>query len=73
MNIVVNKSTEIVQLENWLNILICTYKEHPSRGLAATINYYLERVIYHTDFDLQQHDCCHYHSMQKYWRWQLGK
>lgn len=73
MATVAKKLTEIVQLESWLSILICTYKEHPSIGLAKTISYYLERVINHDDFDLKQHHCCHYRSMKKYWRWQCTK
>lgn len=65
-------SAEFTQLENWLDILVKTYKEHPSCGLAKTINYYLNRLIYHDDISLSGNKHCDYLSMQKYWRWQIN-
>ena len=67
-------SSEFLQLERWLTILIATYKDHPTCGLAKTINYYLERILHHDDI----HFCngergekrCDYLIMQKFWRWQ---
>lgn len=65
-------SSEIVQLESWLNILIITYKDHPSCGLAKTINYYFSRLLHHDDIDFDEVKRCDYLSMQKYWRWQVN-
>ena len=65
-------SSEFVQLKSWLNILIITYKDYPSCGLAKTINYYLSRLLHHDDFDFDEVKRCDYLSMQKYWRWQVN-
>lgn len=65
-------SSEFVQLETWLHILITTYKDHPSCGLAKTINYYLSRLLHHDDIDFNYDKRCGYLSMQKYWRWQIN-
>lgn len=63
-------SDEFSQLENWLAILISTYKENPSCGLAKTINYYLARLLHHDDIHFCGEKRCDYLQMQKYWRWQ---
>jgi hypothetical protein len=68
----IKSSSEFVQLEAWLNILITTYKDHPSGGLAKTINYYLSRLLHHDDIDFDGNRYCDYSSMQKYWRWQIN-
>jgi len=65
-------SSEFVQLETWLHILITTHKDHPSCGLAKTINYYLSRLLHHDDIDFNCDRRCGYLSMQKYWRWQIN-
>lgn len=65
-------SPEFIQLETWLNMLITTYKEHPSCGLAKTINYYLSRLLSHEDINFYDDKRCGYLSMQKYWRWQIN-
>ena len=68
------KSTsEFVQLETWLDILITTYKDHPNLGLAKTINYYLTRLLHHDDLELNGDKRCDYLSMQKYWHWQINR
>lgn len=64
-------SPEFKQLENWLNILIITYLDHPSCGLAKTINYYLSRLLHHDDINFDGGKHCDYLAMQKYWRWQV--
>ncbi len=64
-------SSEFKQLENWLNILIATYGEHPTRGLAKIINYYLNRLLHHNDIHFDGDKRCDYLSMQKYWLWQI--
>ncbi len=63
-------STEFLQLENWLTILITTYKEHPSCGLAKTISYYLAGLLHHDDIDFCGGKRCDYLVMYKYWQWQ---
>lgn len=65
-------SSDIVQLESWLNILMITYQDHPSCGLAKTINYYLSRLLHHDDIGFDEVKRCDYLSMQKYWRWQVN-
>ena len=65
-------SSEFVQLETWLDILIITYKKHPSCGLAKTINYYLSRLLHHDELNFNASKRCDYLSMQKYWRWQVN-
>lgn len=65
-------SSEFKQLENWLDILMVTYRDNPSRGLAKTINYYLNRLLHHDDINLNGAKHCDYLSMQKYWRWQIN-
>lgn len=68
------KSTsEFVQLETWLDILITTYKDHPNLGLAKTINYYLTRLHHHDDIGLKGDKRCDYLTMQKYWHWQINR
>ncbi|MDP7593790.1 MAG: hypothetical protein QF552_14045 [Litorilituus sp.] len=62
-------SSEFLQLENWLTILIATYKTHPNLGLAKTINYYLSRLLNHDDIHYCGDKRCDYLIMQKYWRW----
>jgi len=67
-------SSEFLQLENWLAILVTTYKDHPTCELARTINYYLGRLLHHDDILFYGKKCgekrCEYLIMQKFWRWQ---
>jgi hypothetical protein len=65
-------SSEFIQLETWLNILIKTYRQNPSCGLAKTINYYLSRLLHHDELSFNGGKRCDYLSMQKYWRWQVN-
>lgn len=65
-------SSELLQLDKWLNILIITYKDHPSASLAQTINYYLSRLLLHDDIAFCGEKRCDYLLMQKYWRWQAS-
>jgi len=66
-------SPELLQLDKWLNILIMTYKDHPSYGLAKTINYYLNRLLHHDDISFCGEKRCDYLLMQKYWHWQANR
>lgn len=63
-------SSEFLQIENWLNILISTYKDNPSCGLAKTINYYLSCLLRHDDIDFCGVKRCEYLVMKKFWLWQ---
>jgi len=65
----VSTSTEVQLLESWLTILTETHKIHPSNGLAKTIIYYLNRIIYHDDVRLQPNKQCDYIAMRKFWLW----
>jgi len=62
-------TNEIIQLESWLVILINTYIEHPSINLAKIISYYIDRILTHDDFELNQPNNCQYIAMRKYWHW----
>jgi len=66
-------SQEFLQLENWLTLLITTYKEHPSLGLAKTISYYLNRLLNHDDINFCGDKRCDYLVMQKFWQWQSSQ
>ena len=61
------KSSEISQLEDWLQILMSTYDQHPSDNLAKVINYYIDRIAHHDDFNSTSHNLCQYATMKKYW------
>jgi len=61
--------SEVSQLESWLTILTNSYKDNPSIGLAKVINYYIDRIILHEDFDDRKFNNCQYSSMKKYWQW----
>ena len=63
--------SEFLQIENWLIILVTTYKDHPSNGLAKIINYYLERLLNHTEIIAYSEKRCEYLAMQKYWGWKV--
>ena len=66
----IKSSSEFLQLESWLTILITTYKEHPTCGLAKTINYYLGRLLRHDDIlfygERRGEKRCEYLAMQKF-------
>jgi|GEM_PF-955674 len=64
-------SSELCQIEDWLNILTKTYATHPSDGLAKVITYYLSRIIKHDDFIAFASQPCHYFTMLKFWREQI--
>lgn len=62
-------SSEFAQLENWVTILISVYKEHPTCGLAKTINYYLLRMLNHEEIHFYGKKRCDYIVMHKFWSW----
>ncbi|GLX79653.1 hypothetical protein tinsulaeT_29930 [Thalassotalea insulae] len=57
-------------LENWLEILISTYCQHPSKALAKVIDYYISRILAQDELSATPLLKCQYISMKKYWRWQ---
>jgi hypothetical protein len=65
-------SSELCQIEDWLNLLTKTYATHPSNGLAKVITYYLTRIIKHDDFTAFASQPCHYFTMLKFWRQQIA-
>jgi len=65
-------SSELSQIEDWLNVLAKTYAMHPSDGLAKVITYYLSRLIKHDDFIAFASQPCHYFTMLKFWREQIS-
>jgi hypothetical protein len=67
-----SSSSECLQIEAWLAILINTYKDHPNFGLAKTINYYLERLLHHDDINFCKSKRCEYIAMQKFWHWKVS-
>jgi hypothetical protein len=66
------RSSELCQIEDWLNLLTNTYATHPSKGLAKVITYYLARIIKHDDFIAFASQPCHYFTMLKFWRQQIA-
>jgi hypothetical protein len=64
-------SSELSQIEDWLNVLTNTYAKHPSNGLAKVITYYLKRIIKHDDFTAFASQPCHYFTMLNFWRQQI--
>jgi len=59
----------IRQIEDWLNILITTYRDSPSIGLAKVINYYIERIINEDELKQDSFRLCQYQNMKKFWSW----
>jgi len=59
----------IHQIENWLNILVNTYREFPSKNLAMVINYYIDRIITEENTQYTTLLNCQYSSMKKFWQW----
>lgn len=70
MTIRTTTNKQFEQLESWLNILINTYTDHPSDGLAKVINYYIERLLRCEDILRNNQLCCEYMSMKRFWLWQ---
>lgn len=66
-------SNEFNYIENWLVMLIHTYKKNPSRGLAKTINYYLNKLLEHDDIFFCGEKRCEYLVMQRFWHFHAVK
>jgi hypothetical protein len=66
------RSSELCQIEDWLNLLTNTYAKHHNNGVAKVIIYYLTRIIKHDDFTAFASQPCHYFTMLKFWRQQIA-
>jgi hypothetical protein len=62
-------NNKIIHMENWLTILINTYRNHPSNGLAKVINFYIDRIINDDDLKFNRIALNRYCSMKKFWAW----
>ena len=65
----INSVKDFTQMEEWLVVLLNTYSEHPSSGLAKIILHNLTNILHHDDVTCQPLKFCDYLSMQKYWQW----
>ncbi|MDO6428103.1 hypothetical protein Q4489_13870 [Thalassotalea sp. 1_MG-2023] len=59
--------------EQWLTILLNTYCDAPSQGLAKTIVHYIEKVIISVDYLPETTSVCDYHTMHRFWSWQCRR
>ena len=65
----INIVKDFTQMEEWLVILLNTYSDHPSSGLAKIISHNLTNILHHDEAIFQPLKFCDYLSMQKYWHW----
>jgi hypothetical protein len=72
MDIETGKS-ELIQIEQWLKILMNTYALHPTSGLAKVIDYYFMRLANIEDITLDRDHTCSYFSLSKFWKYQANK
>jgi len=66
-------SKEFNYLENWVSMLISTYKNNPSSGLAKTVCFYIEKLLHHDDISFYGDKRCEYLAMQRFWHWHAKK
>ena len=62
-------SNEFSYMESWLVMLLTTYNNNPSSGLAKTISFYLTKLLRHDDINFSSNKRCEYLAMQRYWQW----
>lgn len=62
-------SKEFTYMEKWLVMLLTTYKNNPSSGLAQTICFYLNKLLQHDDINFCGEKRCDYIAMQRFWHW----
>lgn len=65
-------SNEFAYMERWLDMLLITYNNNPSTGLAKTISFYLAKLLSHDDINYCGDKRCDYLTMQRFWRWNAG-
>jgi len=66
-------SNEFAYMESWLVMLLTTYNNNPSTGLARTISFYLTKLLTHDDINFCGDKRCEYLAMQRFWRWYGAK
>jgi hypothetical protein len=62
-------SKEFSYLENWVSMLITTYKNNPSSGLAKTVCFYIDKLLHHDEIYFYGQKRCEYLAMQRFWQW----
>ncbi len=62
-------SNEFAYMESWLVMLLTTYNNNPSSGLAKTISFYLNKLLRHDDINFCGDKRCEYLAMQRFWQW----
>jgi hypothetical protein len=62
-------SNEFTYIESWLTMLLTTYNNNPSSGLAKTISFYLNKLLHHEDINFCGEKRCEYIAMQRFWHW----
>lgn len=65
-------SNEFTYMESWLVMLLTTYNNNPSSGLAKTISFYLTKLLHHDDITFSGNKRCEYLAMQRFWQWHAG-
>lgn len=65
-------SNEFTYMESWLVMLLTTYNNNPSSGLAKTISFYLTKLLHHDDINFSGNKRCEYLAMQRFWQWHAG-
>ncbi|TWX69882.1 hypothetical protein ESZ36_08060 [Colwellia demingiae] len=65
-------SNEFTHMESWLVMLLTTYNNNPSSGLAKTISFYLTKLLRHDDISFSGNKRCEYLAMQRFWQWHAG-
>ncbi len=66
-------SKEFSYLETWVTMLISTYKNNPSSGLAKTVSFYIEKLLHHDDIHFYGDKRCEYLAMLRFWHWHATK
>lgn len=61
--------SKYLQMNNWLSILVNTYSENPSTGLAKVINYYVERLSQFEEVIYDKELSCQFVQMKRFWFW----
>lgn len=67
-----NPSSKFSQMQNWLNILLNTYAENPSTGLAKVIGFYVDKICHYEEVMIDSKLSCQYFHMRKFWQWRGG-
>ncbi|GHF85701.1 hypothetical protein [Thalassotalea marina] len=63
------QESKFSQMQSWLTVLLNTYTENPSIGLAKVIGFYTEKISQYEEVVFDHELSCHYFQMKKFWRW----